>query len=226
MLARGNDLTVIAGEVSLFLPFDFGNANRTGGDRSPSIRPSSPFGLSAVSKCISKRLSCSLAVASFPPPTYRGVKATFRWLCGTTRPSDSSRPFVVSSFRPRQLPLSRGGREVSPGKGHGTSPDHRRLYSFPPTDIGLRMLMVSSPTGHKPHRRFALRSVPGFTLGFHRTSPRGLSRALPLKGPGAPGRRPCLLGVGFPPSGSQEDFHLPFRAHAGRTMQRTRFARR
>ena len=35
MLARGNDLTVIAGEVSLFLPFDFGNANRTGGDRSP-----------------------------------------------------------------------------------------------------------------------------------------------------------------------------------------------
>lgn len=101
-----------------------------------------------------------------------------------------------------------GGREVSPGKNAELPPDHRRLYSFPPTDIGLRMLMVSLPTGHKPHRRFALRSVPGFTSGFHRT-PSPLVE-----------QRPCLVGVGFPPSGPQEDFHLLFRAHAGRTMQR------
>jgi hypothetical protein len=39
--------------------------------------------------------------------------------------------------------------------------------------------------------------------------------------PGAPDRRPCLIGAGFAPSGSQEDFHLLFRAQARRTMQRT-----
>src|SRR5208337_1680816 len=31
------------------------------------------------------------------------------------------------------------------------------------------------------------------------------------------GHRPCLIDVGFPPSGPQEDSHLLFYVHAGRT---------
>ena len=63
-------------------------------------------------------------------------------------PSDSSRPFVISSFRPRRLPLAlsrRGGREVSPGKNTELHADNRRLYSRPADGYRASQLRASSP---------------------------------------------------------------------------------
>src|SRR5215213_2486620 len=79
---------------------------------------------------------------------------------------------------------------------------NRRLYAQPPTDIGLRRRSPAHPRVGR---------LPGASLA--------LGSALHLGLPPDPASRPrpCPLGGRFPPSGSREDFHLLFRAHAGRT---------
>ncbi len=121
-----------------------------------------------------------LAVTAFPPPAASPwVTTAFRRPCGTTRSSDSSRPFAISPFVLSGYRLFRGGREVSPGKN----------TQLPPTPSSLRapLRRISGFARRWPaHPRAArlstlrFRSVQRFTSDFHQTSPRGLARAAPL----------------------------------------------
>ncbi len=92
------------------------------------------------------------------------------------RPSDSSRPFVISPFvlsDSRSSPSRSAEAERSPRVKTWNFPLHRRPYALPPTDIGLRLLTASSPKGRTPHDA----SLP-FDAGFHLRLPPDLpSRA-------------------------------------------------
>jgi hypothetical protein len=76
------------------------------------------FGPSAASRASSGSRTLSTSVAAFPPrrPRERAIGTRFPGPCGTTRPSDFSRPITASSFRSWQLPAHAGGREISLGK--------------------------------------------------------------------------------------------------------------
>src|SRR4029453_10530527 len=95
-----------------------------------------------------------------------------------------------------------GGREVSPGK----NVERRAIVSplrEPANGYWASLLRASSPPGLPP-TALHVRSRPHFTSDFLRTSPRGDA---------------LVFSAGFPPLGSPEDFHLPFYAHAGRTLR-------
>lgn len=165
------DLIVIAGESPPLVSFDFGTALVAEAGRPASAPPSAPCGLSAVSKNTPSWLACSLAVAAFPPRRLRTVKTPFRKLSGTMRPSDSSCPFVISSFRPRRLPHTTyrcGGQEVSPGKQRGTSCRLRCHYDVPPTDIGLYCCRPAYPWDARL-TALRFRSVRHCIIDFHQT---------------------------------------------------------
>ena len=163
-----------------FSSCDFGTACARGRGRPRSFTPSAPSGLSAVSQISSSCLPSWLAVTAFPPPeAFPWVTTAFRQPCGTTRSSDSSRPFAISPFVLSGYRLFRGGREVSPGKN----------TQLPPTPSSLRapLRRISGFARRWPaHPRAArlstlrFRSVQRFTSDFHQTSPRGLARAAPL----------------------------------------------
>ena len=90
---------VIAGRPLPFVLSVFGTARVRGRGRPRSLSPSAPFGLSAVAEISSSCLSSSLAVTAFPPPEPSlQVSNAFRRPCGSSRSSDSSRPFVIRPF--------------------------------------------------------------------------------------------------------------------------------
>src|SRR6266540_4247258 len=158
-----------------------------------------------------------LAVTAFPPPaTSLRVTTAFRRPCGTTRSSDSSRPFAICPFVLSGYRLFRGGREVSPGKNAQLPPTPSSLRA--PSD-GYRASLAAGrlTQGPRASRRFAFARCRGSPQTSTRPPLAGSPGLRHWQGPGPPDRRPCLLGAGFPPSGSHEDFHLLFRAHAGRT---------
>ena len=160
---------------------DFGNAHVAGAGWPASAPPSSPCGLSAVSQNSPSCLACSLAVVALPPRGLAAVGTAFRRPCGTVRPSDSSRPFDISSFRSRRLPLvvsHCGGREVSPGKNAELRTDSVATTRARPTDIGLHRW---TPVRPRDTRLTALRfrSVRCCTLDFHQTPPRGTPGSRP-----------------------------------------------
>ncbi len=116
----------------------------------PSLTPSAPLGLSAVSQISSSCLPSSLAVTAFPPPgAFPWVTSAFRQPCGTTRSSDSSRPFAISSFVLSGY-RSSAEAERSPRVRMRNFPLHPRPYALPPTDIGLRSPLAGSPKGRTP----------------------------------------------------------------------------
>jgi hypothetical protein len=104
-----------------------------------------------------------------------------------------------------------GGREASPGKNAELRVKPSPIRLAPRRISGFADGRQLNP-GARRLTALHFRSIPHSTLDFHRTLPRG---SLP------PSWRPCLFGAGFPPSGSPEDFHLLFRAHAGRTLRDT-----
>lgn len=166
--------------------------------------PSVPCGLSAVARNSSSCPACWLAVVAFPPRV-AAVEAAFRRSCGTTRPSDSSRPFATLSFRSRWLPpaVARGGgREVSPGKNAELRADAVAYTCATRRKLGFAAVGRLTPW---LARLISASLSLGSALHF-RLPPDGPSRG-----------RPCRFSDGFLPSRSQEDFHLQFRAHAGRT---------
>ena len=170
-------------------------------------------------RTVSSCPASSLAVVAFPPRGLRAVGTAFRRPSGTTRPSDSSRPFVISFFRPRRLPPVRAEAERSP---------RVRTQNFVPTPSPLRapadgywasLPMASSPPGRTPLTALRFRSVRYCTLGFHQTPPRGWRRANALvslvlgslrQGP----KRTCLLM-------SHLVVLCPCRAHQGQARSRS-----
>ena len=118
-----------------------------------------------------------------------------------------------------------GTRQISPGKRQQTLRRPVASTPVPPTNIGLSLLGASLP-GTDALRRF----IPFGSRRTPMTSTRhalaGPPRLCRRWGPGAPGPRPCLFGVGFPSSGPRVWIFLLSLdcllsvAHAGRTSSR------
>jgi hypothetical protein len=113
-------------------------------------------------------------VAAFPPRPAAAVGTVFRRPCGSTRPSDSSRLFAISSFRSRWLPPTQAEAERSP---------RVRTQNFMPTPSPIRppdrriwasLPLASSPSGLDASSALRFRSVRHSTSDFHSTLPRGL----------------------------------------------------
>ena len=175
----------------------------------PAVAPLRAVG--CPEETVSSCLACSLAVVAFPPrdsrprlgPPFGGLPVLRDH--PTPLVPSPSRPFVLGDYRRR--PTRRGGREVSPGK-------NAELRADPvATTHRLRRISGFTAGSRLTHGRHALRR---FAFARFGTAPMTSTRR-PLAGlpPSLP-PRPCLFGAGFPPSGSPEDFHLLFRAHAGR----------
>jgi hypothetical protein len=157
------------------------------------------FGHSAVSFAGSAARALAMSVVAFPPRVAT-IGTGFPRPCGTTRPSDFSRPIAASSFRPRWLPAHAGGREISLGKT-------------------LKLLANAVSCTHVEHSHRS-----GFTSGAGSPSLRAPPRSFTCvrfgHSPSASTRRPsrghpCLRiqVLGAP---SWEDFHLRFQRHARR----------
>jgi hypothetical protein len=165
--------------------------------------------------------ACSLAVLAFPPRGFSTVRTAFRRPSGTTRASDSSRLFAISSF------ILDGYRPWAEAE---RSP-RVRTQNFTPTPSPLRpsarriwasLPPASSPAVSDASAALRFRSVRCRTFGLPSDAP---SRAFP---PPPPRAAPLSRWCGFPPSGlprglaSHRIFllcysHLMFCAHAGRT---------
>ena len=122
-----------------------------------------------------------------------------------------SRPFVLDGYR------LRGGREISHGKNAELRTDPSPLRAPARWNSGSaavgRLTRWRTPCGA---------SLPFGSVLHLRLPPDASSRTFRLH---LRRQRPCHFGVGFPPSGSREDFHLPFCAHAWRTDFGLGFAR-
>ena len=176
--------------------------------------PLAPCGLSAVARSSSSCPACWLAVVAFPPRSV-AVGAAFRRSCGTTRPSDSSRPFATLSFRSRWLPHAAGrsgGREVSPGKNAKLRADAvaytcatRRKLGFAAvgrlTPWTARLISASLSLGSALHLRLPpdgpSRGRPcRFSDGFLPSGPKRTFTSSSAPMPGAPNRTRCVLRAG------------------------------
>ena len=210
----------------LLLAFGFGTAcvaATRGRAAASTATPGLPSpGFSAVPNFSSSCHVCCSTVAAFPPRrlSMAPVKAGFRRLCGTIRPSDFCwviDSFVLSFFG---LPSLRSEPSRSlwvrlPDFVTITSPlqrESRRILGFAARG---RLTRPTLPYGAS----LSLRRLR--TYDFHSASPRGppalaQKEGLQQEGPGFPSQRPCLFGVGFPPSGPREDLHLLSKSHARR----------
>lgn len=163
----------MAGRPLLALAPDFGTSRVLAANRFAASASWPLGGFAAVS---GNRSSCpaSSPTATAFPPRPGPVGVTFRQPSGTTRSSDFSRPVVISSLRPRRLPLPRGngGREISLGKNVTLRAEPVAFTRGRTAGIGLRQFPVAHP---RPHASTALhsRSVRHCTYGFHQTPPRG-----------------------------------------------------
>jgi len=150
----------------------FGTARGPGTGWPMSAPPSAPFGLSAVARNSSSCPACSLAVVAFPPRS-AAVWTAFRRPSGTTRPSDSSRPFTTSSFRSRWPPraAARAWRPRGlPGvrtQNFVPSPSPLRA---PPDGIWASPPLDGSPRGLRASMALRFRSVRHCTVDFHWTA--------------------------------------------------------
>ena len=181
-------------------------------DRSVLSLPLTPrvVGLSAVSKCSQSCRSASLTGTAIPPPKHDAsswgrLSPTFRY-CAVLRLLLGHWP---PSFGPRAY-RSRGTQQISLGKTErlrtypvaNTSRHQRLLLGFvargrltpPSTPYGASLSLETDA-----HLRLPSDS-PSRVTNFALRSPH-ISLAVGSNDPGAPGQRPCLLGVGFPPSG-------------------------
>src|SRR5258708_1765095 len=208
---------LIAGATPLFLLLGFGTALLLELGWPASVTSASPFGLSAVPRFIRSCRVCSLAVTTFPPCPL-AVKAAFRRLSGTTRPSDFSRPFVISflvldDYR-RAFLCSRRPRDL-PGKERRTSvslpsplrPTIRRILGF--AAVGqLTLVDRLTVLRLRSVRHGTIRLPPDIpSRGFHPLSLHALVTSVWGSLRQGPQRTyPSLFEV-----------HLLFCAHAGRT---------
>ena len=147
--------------------------------------------------------ACSLAVVAFPPRSVR-LRPPFD---GLPVLRDHPTPLVPSPLCPFVLVVTAyaargGGREVSPGK-------NAELHANP--------VACTCPARRNLGFAAACRLTPRLARLVSASLVLGSALHLSLP-PDRPSRgRPWLVGDGFRPSQSQEDFHLQFRAHAGRT---------
>ena len=116
---------------------------------------------------------------------------------------------LLSSLR--HLVLGSSTTTAHPAVAEAERSPRVRTQNFVPTPSPLRTPPdgyrasppeAGSPAGRTPHGA-SLSLGSALHLGLPPDPPRG--------------RSPCPFGVGFPSSGSPEDFHLLFCAHAGRT---------
>ena len=112
-LAKDHDTFIVIGGRDVLFPFgDFGTSLRFPSSGLDVRAVVAPCGFSAVSPKSPSCPVCLLAVVAFPGRPV-STRHAFRRPCGTTRPSDSCRPFIASSFRSWRLP------EVSPWRPTG-----------------------------------------------------------------------------------------------------------
>ena len=210
----------------MFLGFGAASGPARGTPRAapPSEAPASAFARSAVPRSSESCPTCCSTVIAFPPParSTRRVGTAFRRPSGTTRSSDFCRAIVLCSC------VLGATACAEPGRSPWVRP---MIFVTTSSPVQPRRVRISGfAAGSRLTRRgcltaLRLRSIQPRTYDFHQTSPRGLLGVMsPSEGPGAPGQRPCLFGVGFPPSGPgfglSPPHHWSCQAHTARSLAR------
>jgi hypothetical protein len=181
----------------------FGTARDADRGRPASASPSAPCGLSAVPRNSPSCPTCSLAVVAFPPRSRlasTSVGTVFRRPFGTVRPSDFFRPFVISFFRSRQLPLAAFATAEAERSPRVRNAELRAKPSPLPALV-RRILGVAETYGASLSLGSALRLQTSIRHPLAGARRRLLAAARdPVLRAGA-----LVVGVGFPPSGSPTD---------------------
>lgn len=214
---------------------DFGTARDADVSWLTSAPAAAPCGLSAVSPNKTSWPTCSLAVVAFPPQARlasRPVWTAFRRPSGTVRPSDFFRPFVISFFRSRRLPLvafATAEAERSPRVRTQNFVQNRRHYQ----DSSKRKLGFAESSQLAPRAvgltALRFRSVPHCTFGLPPDTPSRARRNVftPPRETRCSGQVPLSLAWGSLRQGPRRtcfsscrtSTHLLFCAHAGRTAR-------
>lgn len=208
--------------MTLLFIFDaFGTAREVGRGWPLSTSATSPCGLSTVAKNNPSCLACLLAVIAFPPRAMRSVTSGFRRSCGTMRPSDCSRPFVILFFRSRQLPHN-AEAESSPWV---------RTQNFVPTPSPIHT-SDQRISGFVAKRRLTHGRAPyGASLSFglalhHRLPPDASSRTTTTTTSPAPLSLRCQVPSVRVLRGLSPPVLCPCQAHVGLSRRERREQRR